>query len=398
MNKNKFNFSISCLIVIIVFPITIFAEANTLDSEIQASENVISEKQSKSMIPKPDLTVFLDTYHANSSVRFVEGTRPYVTQSLNTNEFAINHALVNLEAENDKLRYALGVHTGTYVQANYSEEPDQFQYIYQGWVGISLLNNVWLDMGIFPSHIGGESAISFDNFNYTRSLVAENSPYYEAGARLVWDISSHLTARLYALNGWQQIRNQNRDLAGGLQLEYKFLDNWTFNFSNFVGNEAPSNEKRQTRYFQNLFIKGKIFNWLETYWIYDIGFQKKNTPSWPIGLEDYHIWQNKNNPNGFHRWEGFSIQFYFHLSERWKLGIRGEGYYDPNEKIVKTASRNGYQVESGSVNIDYLPIDMAMLRFEIKTNAAIDPIFRDEFNATFRRENLAVVNLSIKYN
>jgi hypothetical protein len=32
-----------------------------------------------------------------------------------------------------------------------------------------------------PSHIGGETSLSFQNFNYTRSLVAENSPYYETG-------------------------------------------------------------------------------------------------------------------------------------------------------------------------------------------------------------------------
>jgi hypothetical protein len=35
-----------------------------------------------------------------------------------------------------------------------------------------------------PSHIGFESVISADCWTLTRSLLAENSPYYETGMRL----------------------------------------------------------------------------------------------------------------------------------------------------------------------------------------------------------------------
>jgi hypothetical protein len=49
--------------------------------------------------------------------------------------------------------------------------------IYEANVGISLnkKNNLWVDAGVMPSHIGFESAISMDNWYLTRSLLAENS-------------------------------------------------------------------------------------------------------------------------------------------------------------------------------------------------------------------------------
>ena len=68
----------------------------------------------------PIVNVGLDTYYTNSSIRFPEQTQPYVTQAIRTNEFSINHALVNISKNSESYRYALGLHAGTYVQVNYA--------------------------------------------------------------------------------------------------------------------------------------------------------------------------------------------------------------------------------------------------------------------------------------
>jgi hypothetical protein len=47
---------------------------------------------------------------------------------------------------------------------------------------------LWLDAGIFGSHMGFESALSIDNPTLTKSFVAENSPYYWSGAKLTYHI------------------------------------------------------------------------------------------------------------------------------------------------------------------------------------------------------------------
>ena len=75
---------------------------------------------------------------------------------------------------------------GNYAQYNLSAETNWAQFIYNANIGIKLSkkNNLWLDAGLMPSHIGAESAISDDCWSLTRSLSAENSPYYETGIKL----------------------------------------------------------------------------------------------------------------------------------------------------------------------------------------------------------------------
>jgi len=41
---------------------------------------------------------------------------------------------------------------------------------------------------------------------YTRSLVADYTPYYLSGAKLTWQATPKLTSQLHLVNGWQNIR------------------------------------------------------------------------------------------------------------------------------------------------------------------------------------------------
>lgn len=80
------------------------------------------------------------------------------------------------------------------------------QHIYESNIGISLnkKNNLWLDAGIFGSHIGFESAISKDCWTLTRSLFAENSPYYLSGTKLTYNPNEHWEFAVIICNGWQR--------------------------------------------------------------------------------------------------------------------------------------------------------------------------------------------------
>ena len=84
------------------------------------------------------------------------------------------------------MRANLALMAGTYAQDNLSAEQDALKLINEANVGfkISKTKNIWIDAGIMPSHIGWESAIGKDNMNLTRSLAAENSPYFETGAKI----------------------------------------------------------------------------------------------------------------------------------------------------------------------------------------------------------------------
>ncbi len=360
----------------------------------QTQQEIQAEVSSGSL--QPEVSVFADTYYTHSSLQLLDRKRQYGTQIVNDREFSLNHALIHLEQKNKPFRYALGIHTGTYVQANYIEEPRELQYIYQAYGGIPIMDNLWLDVGIFPSHTGGESAISIENFNYTRSLIAENSPYYESGVRLQYKPTESVFIGVYVLNGWQRIKDTNKDKAGGLEFVYRWNDSWSIHYSFFGGNEAPDFEPRQTRYFQDIHLRGRLFERLELFLAYDLGFQKKKSIPWTELLNRPELWASDTPRDSYYRWQGFSLQFYYHISEKWKLGVRGEGYLDKNEVIVQTGSLNGYQVYSSSLNLDYIHSPKAMVRLEAKHNSSLDPIFLLESGEGSHFESVLIANVSFK--
>lgn len=74
------------------------------------------------------------------------------------------------------------------MNANYVAEPGILKNIYEANIGVKLSRkyDLWLDVGIIPSHIGSESAVSKDCYTLTRSIAAENSPYFETRAKLTY--------------------------------------------------------------------------------------------------------------------------------------------------------------------------------------------------------------------
>ncbi len=98
--------------------------------------------------------------------------------------------------------------------------------------------NLWFDVGILPSHIGFETAIGKYNWTLTRSIVAENSPYFESGARLSYTTDNgKLSLTALALNGWQRITrvDGNSLMSWGTEIYYKPSGKVTLNYSTFFG-------------------------------------------------------------------------------------------------------------------------------------------------------------------
>jgi hypothetical protein len=125
---------------------------------------------------------FVDGYYGYDFKHAATQDRPgFLYSHDRQNEFTVNNAIIGMRYDNGQVRGALGLHAGTYVAANYAAEDQVFKHIYEAYAGFRPFQKAWLDAGIFTSHIGFESAISKDNWTLTRSLMAENSPYYEAG-------------------------------------------------------------------------------------------------------------------------------------------------------------------------------------------------------------------------
>lgn len=320
---------------------------------------------------------FIDTYYSYDFNSPFDMNRVYTTQPLRHNEFNINLVILDAKFTDEKFRGRLALHTGTYVESNYSLEPQLLKNIFEASAGFKLTENIWIDAGIFPAHIGFESAISKDNWTYSRSLMADYSPYYEAGIKATVNFNDKFSGQFLVLNGWQNIKETNNSKAVGLQLQYKPLDKLIFIYNNFLGNEMPDNTP-ELRFFNNFIIQYSPIEQLDTALVFDIGTQKR---------KNLDIWHTA------------SLQAkYKIIPNKLSATIRGEYYNDKEQVIVNTKTFNGFQVFGASLNIDYNIFDNLLWRNEYRILNSIDPIFTtSDKNKNTNTDNFVVSSLSFSF-
>lgn len=314
---------------------------------------------------------YLETYYGFDFNAPSSNNRPGFVYSHNRhNEVNLNLGFIKVNYDAAKVRANLAIMAGTYANANLAAEPGVLKNIFEANAGIKLskTQNIWIDAGIFSSHIGFESAISKDCWVLTRNIASENTPYYESGAKLSYATEDgKLTATLLYLNGWQRISRQNGNSkpAGGLQLTYKPTAKLTLNYSNYLGSEGV-NADRVRRLYHNFYA---IMQLTEKFGLtagFDYGTQQKEKGS-----------SNKN--------EVLSpvLIAQFKLSPQWAVAARAEYYEDRNGIFIPTSTTNGFKTTGYSLNLDYSPISNAVVRLEGKVYDSKDKVFE---------RNLSLVN------
>lgn len=331
------------------------------------------------------ISAYAEVYYQYDFNNPENNSRPGFIYSHNrNNEVNLNLGFVKANYETERLRANLSLATGTYMNSNYAAEPGVLKNIYEANIGlkISKTKNLWIDAGIMPSHIGFESAISKDCWTLTRSLLAENSPYYETGAKVSYtsDNGKWLISGL-VLNGWQRIQrvDGNSTVAFGHQLTYKPTDKITLNSSSFIGNDKPDSIK-QMRYFHNLYGIFQLSDKFAVTTGFDIGAQQKLK-----GSDQYNVWYSP------------VLIAKYAATDKLSFAVRGEYYDDKNGVIIATETKNGFKTFGYSVNADYWILPNLVWRTELKNLSSKDDIFISREN-DFRRNNLmAVTSLAVSF-
>jgi hypothetical protein len=294
-------------------------------------------------------------------------------------EFNVNLAFLKGSYTSDQVRGNLALMAGTYAQYNLAAEQDLLKNLYEANAGVKLAKDLWLDAGIFPSHIGFESAISKDNYTLTRSLAAENSPYYESGAKLTYQATSKWTLTGLVLNGWQNIREQpgNSNKAVGTQIQFKPTDWILLNSSTFIGNEKPDST-RQMRYFHDLYGSFQLTEKLKLAAVFDIGIEEKAVGS------------------GNNFWYSPTLLLHYSFTDKLGLGARAEYYQDKNGVIITTGVPGGFTTYGYSLNLDYGPAANVLLRLEGRLLDSQQPIFTRKGHGVEEAASL-VTSLAISF-
>lgn len=313
--------------------------------------------------PKIKVSGYLETYYGFDFNKPADNNRPGFIYSHNRhNEVNLNLGFVKGSYDDGKVRANLAVMAGTYSNANLAGEPGVLKNIYESNAGLKLskTENLWLDAGIFSSHIGFESAISKDCWVLTRNISSENSPYYESGAKLTYGTADgKLTATVLYLNGFQRINRQNGNSkpAGGLQLTYKPTGKLTLNYSNFIGSEGLNAVSVQ-RIYHNFYAIAQLS---ETFGL-TAGF-------------DYATQQKVKGQSAKNEILSPVLIAQYKFDPKWAVAGRAEYYEDKNGLFISTGTPNGFKTMGYSLNLDYAPISNAVVRLEGKVYDSKDKVF-----------------------
>lgn len=343
---------------------------------------------SQSLIAQQDSTTwvfsgFLDVYYGYDFSQPSNNERPgFLYNHTRHNEVSSNLLLLNVDYKEEAIRVSAGLMAGTYVTYNMAQEPSGVRNIWQAQIGVKLLKkeSLWLDAGVFPSHVGFESAISMENPTLSRSLAAENTPYYLSGGKLSWTKEQFEMALIIA-NGWQRIVREpgNSSLAYGSQLSWKFHHNWLLNSSLLIAQDYPDSLAKW-RGLNNLFLQGSI------------------RPNWDIIIGfDWGIEQRFSNlSTHWNQWKNPTIVNHFQLNSKLAIAQRMEYYHDPVGLIISSpvassvSGLEGVSLASGSFNIDIWLGKGLMWRCEGRYLYASESIFRSQ--QQFSRSNFHLLS------
>lgn len=304
---------------------------------------------------------YAEVYYSYDFAKPVNNEKPdFIYNHKRHNEINANLILLKSNYSAKILRANLGLMTGNYSRYNLSAEPAWARHLFEANLGFKLSKeqNLWLDAGVLPSHIGFESAISADCWTLTRSINAENSPYYETGIKLGYTTKNgNLSMAFLVLNGWQRIKRLNliQKPSFGIQVNYKPSEKLTLNYSNFTGTDIQNN-LNALRTFHNLYMQFAMSKKLGMIAGFDIGSDKFNSI-------DYGIWYSP------------VLIMRYSVSEQIKLAIRGEYYNDKNRIIIPTSNLNGLRISGISGNFDYRVNKKLQFRIEGKAFAAAEREF-----------------------
>lgn len=326
---------------------------------------------------------YAETYYGYDFNQPVENYRPGFVYSHNRhNEFNLNIGYLKGSVNAQRFRGNLAIMAGTYANANLAAEPGTLQNIYEANAGVKLSkkHELWVDGGIFSSHIGFESAVGKDCWTLTRSIVAENSPYYESGAKLSYTTpdGKWLLSAL-ALNGWQRIQRVpgNSLISGGTQIQFKPNARVTLNSSTFFGTDKPD-ASRLWRAYHNFY---GIFQFNDHFGLtlgFDSGWEEN-----PRKGDDPNIWYSP------------VIIARYAFNDRVTLAGRMEYYRDENAVIIATGTENGFQTLGISANLDVQVHKNAVWRIEGKLFNSKDDIFFDSKGNAAATNAVATTALAI---
>lgn len=188
-------------------------------------------------------------------------------------------------------------------------------------------NGLTITAGLFNSLIGYESLYAKDNVTYTRSWLADYTPYMMLGLTAKYVVSDRLNLSGFVVNGYAHLSRPNDAPSYGAQVQYKPAERLTITQTAYAGPDQQSTGVEFWRWYLNNIVEWRA----ETVLLalsYDIGTER--------------VAFRPGNPRAFVT--GANVVARWQFAQQWAIGGRTEFYWDRNgrwtgsEQLVKAVT------------------------------------------------------------
>lgn len=174
-------------------------------------------------------------------------------------------------------------------------------------------NGLTITAGLFNSLMGYESLYVKDNANYTRSWIADYTPYMMFGVNAKYPVNENLTVTTFVINGYAHLSHPNDLPSYGVQLVYKLTPRLTATQTTYWGPDQTDTALEFWRLYGNQILEWK-------------GDDVTIAASFDIGTEC--IANQPGSPRTFAM--GGNMVVRWHIAGPWSVALRPEFYWDRN--------------------------------------------------------------------
>lgn len=244
------------------------------------------------------------------------------------NQFSLNFAKLRMEHAADPVGFVFELAAGRAMDIFHATEPagpEVYKHIMQAYISVKPAGwkGFQVDVGKFVTSAGAEVTETHLNWNYSRSLLYANGPYYHAGIRTAMPVNGHVTLGAQLLNGWNNVEDNNSAKTFGLTTAV------TSSKINWFNNYYVGNEKTDT-------FEGVKINAPGVRHFYDTVLNL-NPNGKVSGLFNFDYGIDKNPLSGDSKFYGTSVAAKLAASDWFYLSPRYDWYKDRNGFITATA-------------------------------------------------------------
>jgi len=167
--------------------------------------------------------------------------------------------------------------------------------------------------GLFNSLLGYESLYAKDNANYTRSWMADYTPYMMFGVNAKYPVNENLTVVAFVINGYAHLSHPNDLPSYGVQWSYTMTPRLTATQTTYWGPDQANSSLEFWRLYGNQILEWK-------------GDDVTIAASYDIGTEC--IANQPGSPRTFSMSSNMVVRW--HIAGPWSVALRPEFYWDRN--------------------------------------------------------------------